>query len=915
MPGTLTKKLTLVALALGATMIASAHSDMDKPLFVSSDGIDSGRCLDALAPCRTISFALGRVGKGGEIRVAQGQYALTDPADVFHLVSGIVRIRGGFKRADDFRQPTLNATTLTGVPLEYRSMLSSQGFHVVADRKGIETETLAGTEKMLVQHKTMQVAMASAPCVGGVVAGLACENTELLAHVPFGDVSAFPGSAADVWGFVDLNTNREYAIVGYNIGTAVFDVSDPENPREVGFVDGQNTTWRDIKVYQFFNTTENRWNAFAYVTTDGSSDGLFVIDMTDLPQRISRQSYSSDFSAAHNVFAANTDYGTGLSITGDTPSLIIAGSNNGGGRFRVYGLGNAASPNFVTIPNVSNNDYMHDAATMIIRDSRKDTQCVNATTYCEVLFDFNESTVDIWDITDSSNPVRLSRTPYANSSYTHSGWPSEDGRFLFVHDELDEQNFGLATTLRTFSLANLASPSNVATWNGPTTAIDHNGFVRGNRYYMSNYTRGLTILDISNPASVQDAGRLDTYPFSDGANFAGAWGAFPYFPSGNIAVSDISSGLYMIGDQTLGSAQGNLSFTQDSYAGAEGGTINLNVQRTGGSSGAVSIDYEVLQGTADNADIASISGTLSWADTDTSDKTLVLTPAVDANAEGLEQLLVQLRAPAGGAGIAAQRLTNVYIADGGSSANVSFASATLDASERGFGMAVVTVMRSGNGSGAASVDYALSAGDATDGVDFNGPVNGTVSWNDGDALPKTLEFTMVDDGTGEADEFFELTLSNPSGASLGTISTMRVNVFDGSGANQAPNAVAGSSQTVSIGVLVTLNGGNSNDPDGDNLSYQWTQTMGPTVSLSNATSASATFTAPDVSSDTLFQFRLDVSDPSGLSDSSTANVTVRAGGSGSFGGGGGGGGSTHWLLLLALAALMARGRITRTGVA
>ena len=66
-------------------------------------------------------------------------------------------------------------------------------------------------------------------------------------------VSAFPGSAADVWGFTDLNTNREYAIITYNIGTAVFDVTDPENPVEVGFVDGQNTSWRDVKVTQAFN--------------------------------------------------------------------------------------------------------------------------------------------------------------------------------------------------------------------------------------------------------------------------------------------------------------------------------------------------------------------------------------------------------------------------------------------------------------------------------------------------------------------------------------------------------------------------------------------------------------------------------------------------------------------------------------
>ncbi len=248
------------------------------------------------------------------------------------------------------------------------------------------------------------------------------------------------------------------------------------------------------------------------------------------------------------MFPLGTDYATGLSLTGAPPALVIAGSNNGGGAFRLYSRSDAAAPDFVVLPEGNGSDYMYDAASTIIRDSRKDTQYGNTTRYCEVLFDFNESTVDLRDVTDATNPVRLSRTPYANSAYTHSGWPSEEGRHLFVHDELDEQQYGLRTTLRTLSLADLTAPVVVGSWIGPTRAIHHNGFVRGNRYYMSNYSRGLGILDISDPAAVQAAGFLDTYPFPDGANFVGACGAYPYFPSGTIAVSDISSSLYLVGD-------------------------------------------------------------------------------------------------------------------------------------------------------------------------------------------------------------------------------------------------------------------------------------------------------------------------------------------------------------------------------
>ena len=154
------------------------------------------------------------------------------------------------------------------------------------------------TERLLALQSTLQSnTLTAAPCVGGTSGGLACNNAELLSHVSLTEVSAQPTGAMDVWGFVDLNTNREYAIVGYESGTGVFDISDPENPVEVGYVDGASAGWRDIKVHQFFNSTAGRWNAYAYVTTDLASDGLFVIDLTGLPHSVTRLAYNQRFFA------------------------------------------------------------------------------------------------------------------------------------------------------------------------------------------------------------------------------------------------------------------------------------------------------------------------------------------------------------------------------------------------------------------------------------------------------------------------------------------------------------------------------------------------------------------------------------------------------------------------------------------
>ncbi|MBN1139508.1 MAG: DUF11 domain-containing protein, partial [Anaerolineae bacterium] len=87
----------------------------------------------------------------------------------------------------------------------------------------------------------------------------------------------------------------------------------------------------------------------------------------------------------------------------------------------------------------------------------------------------------------------------------------------------------------------------------------------------------------------------------------------------------------------------------------------------------------------------------------------------------------------------------------------------------------------------------------------------------------------------------------------------------------APTAEAGSPQTVHAGT-VTLDGSGSTDPDGDSLSYQWVQTDGTPVTLSNPATASPTFTAPATMG--VLTFELTVTDPFGLQDSDTTTVTV-----------------------------------------
>ena len=91
--------------------------------------------------------------------------------------------------------------------------------------------------------------------------------------------------------------------------------------------------------------------------------------------------------------------------------------------------------------------------------------------------------------------------------------------------------------------------------------------------------------------------------------------------------------------------------------------------------------------------------------------------------------------------------------------------------------------------------------------------------------------------------------------------------------NQAPAAVAGNDMTVYEQTEVTLTG-SATDVDGTIASYSWTQTAGSAVTLASAESASATFTAPDISETEQLTFQLTVTDNDGATASDSVNVTV-----------------------------------------
>ena len=739
------------------------HADHDKARYVSADGMDVGKCDDPAQPCKTVNYAGLQSNKGDTIRMAAGNYKIEDVDTLFYLLSDLVPVKGLYSETSAFEKTDVNnITRLTGVPLEFADKLASKGFTIIVDAKGLDVEKTQNIREKMQVYERLKVAKPATVCDNGFAGDHACEKMDLLAHVPLSSFSTNPSAANDVWGFYDVNDGKEYAILGLRNGVGVVEVTDPEAPRMVGSVSSQSTSWRDIKVYQHFNRATSRWDSYAYVTADSASVGTMIIDLRSLPNDISVAASDKSDISAHNVYLSNVDYSMGVALNGVEPFLHIAGSNRNGGAFNTYRLDNPVEPDSVYSNGSSSRaNYSHDVSSMVVTDDRKDTQCVAAGPYCEIFFDFNEDNFQIWDKTLNSAPSRLSTTSYPKVSYVHSGWYTEDKQVVLVHDELDEMDYGLNTTVRLFELSDFGSPSLLSTWAGSTGAIDHNGFVRGNRYYMSNYTRGMTVLDISDTSDPKEIGFFDTFPISDNTSFNGAWGVYPYLPSGVVLISDISSGLYVVRDNTLEPEQGNMSFDAKTYLVEEGASATVSVERKSGSTGAVSVKWEILAGATDDDDLALESGTLSWGDGDSQSQAITIPVTADTRGEPKESLFIRLYDPAG-----------------------------------------------------------------------------------------------------------SLSLTSPS------IAIISIKVSQGTGnPNEAPVVDAGADMTVNTGATVSLQG-SATDPDSTSLTYVWEQVSGTTVTLGQADTPTAEFTAPNAAAE--LSFSLTVTDDKGGADSDTVAVNIVA---------------------------------------
>ena len=304
-----------------------------------------------------------------------------------------------------------------------------------------------------------------------------CHKIDLLTRVHFEHMGgSFSSSGSDIWGWTDTETGKEYALMTLDSGTSFVDISTPTEPVYLGFLPTATTAtiWRDVKTYQ----------NYAYIVAESINHGLQVFDLTQLrniaspPVQFTSTNRITGFGSAHNIV-----------INEDTGFAYVVGAETCNGGLHMINLANPANPTDAGC--FSNDGYTHDA--QCVSYIGPDTEHIGK----EICFNANEDTVTIVDVTTKSSPIMISRTGYSNSQYTHQGWLTEDQRYYLMNDELDEQTLGHNTKTYIWDMLNLDSPQMIGFYNGPEPSIDHNLYIKGNFAYLTNYTSGLSVVDIS----------------------------------------------------------------------------------------------------------------------------------------------------------------------------------------------------------------------------------------------------------------------------------------------------------------------------------------------------------------------------------------------------------------------------------
>ena len=344
----------------------------------------------------------------------------------------------------------------------------------------------------------------------------------LLAHwkdTTIQGTNAYDNAYNEVWGFTA--GSHEYAVIGSTVGTHILDVTDPENIFERYRFRGKDAG------PQIIHRDYHDFKGYLYAVSDEGASSLQIIKIDELPDT-AYLVYDNDsiFVQAHNIFI-DTAHARLYSFSGRLPQVSNA---RGVG---IFDISDPAQPDFLTHTlnfGTLRPSHVHDG---YVRDHIAFLNC-------------GRDGFAMMDFSDVKNPKPLAALPsnaYLQSGYNHSGWANDDCSHYFFADET------WGTDLKTLPLGDLED-LNVSVFfdadNEDPHSIPHNLVVGCNYLYASYYYDGLQVYDITDPNQPERVMYFQTSSRDIRRNYEGAWGVYPHLPSGNILVSDMQEGLFVI---------------------------------------------------------------------------------------------------------------------------------------------------------------------------------------------------------------------------------------------------------------------------------------------------------------------------------------------------------------------------------
>ncbi|TND08497.1 MAG: hypothetical protein FD123_2293 [Bacteroidetes bacterium] len=347
-----------------------------------------------------------------------------------------------------------------------------------------------------------------------VLGGAASLDAQSSMNITLADQLSTPGNQtlANICGYVD--GANEYALLGADAGMIIVDVTVPTNVQQIVQIPMVSSLWKEIKVY----------GNYAYITTEGNGGALQIVDLSALPAT-SASSYNYYTYTGDGAIAGQLSTVHALHIDTTQGYLYLFGSNIGAQGALILDL-NTDPYNPTYVGQYSANGYVHDG------------YVDNDTLYAGHIYTGNFCIVDC---TNKTAPVVLA-TQGTPTAFTHNTWLSDDRKYIFT---TDENTNSYLTSYDVSNPGNVTELDRIQSFNPGSGSIVHNTHILNNWAVTSWYRDGVTIVDVTRPHNLVTVGYYDTYN-GTGNGFDGAWGVYPFLPSGTMVVSNINEGLFVL---------------------------------------------------------------------------------------------------------------------------------------------------------------------------------------------------------------------------------------------------------------------------------------------------------------------------------------------------------------------------------